>query len=342
MSGPAAQRLEFLPFAKLHGLGNDYVYLTEEGAQASGLALDELARFVSDRNFGVGSDGLIVVGVDHAGDDGGDGGCGGGGGGALSMRMFNADGSESAMCGNGVRCATKFGIERRLASANPVSMRTGKGTVVVEWFRDGSGAITRARVDMGEPELGCSSIPAVVPGVANDSSVVGRPISDGEWVGFGVDGDWAGACGLVRAATLVSMGNPHLVMFCADVAAVPLESVGPRLERASWFPKRTNVHVVQCGGSRGSPATAVRMRTWERGSGITQACGSGACAVVVAGVLEGRLARRVDVRLPGGTLAIEWSPGGHVVMEGGCTAVFEGALNLSTMDEWRRVRGGTA
>ncbi len=333
MSVTASHRQAYLPFAKLHGLGNDYVYVAEEVAVGSDVALDELARFVSDRNFGIGSDGLIVVGSGSEAE---------GTGGELTMRMFNADGSESAMCGNGVRCATRFGIERRLASANPVSMRTGKGAVRVEWFRDDSGAITRARVDMGEPELRCGQIPASVGGVGPTEAVVARPIGDAEWEGLGVDGDWTTACGLSRAMTLVSMGNPHLVMYCADVAAVPLEHVGPRLERAPWFPERANVHVVQCQANHGAPSTIVRMRTWERGSGITQACGSGACAVAVAGALEARSARRVDVHLPGGLLDIEWRDDGHVMMEGGCTAVFEGALDLSTIDEWRRVRGSMA
>jgi len=322
--------MRHLPFAKLHGLGNDYVYADAAGVEVCGIAVHDLARFVSDRHFGVGSDGLIVVGPGAGGDRG-----------DLTMRMFNADGSESAMCGNGVRCATRFGVERRMSTANPLTMATGKCLVMVEWFRDERGSIDRASVDMGRPVLACSGIPAVVAGVAPDARVVAHPIVAEEWDRLGLAGEWQDACGLESAMTLVSMGNPHAVFFCDDAKAVPLERVGAVLERSPWFPERANVHFVQVlkTGLDGNGRAHVRMRTWERGSGITMACGSGACAVAVAGALEARTARLVSADLPGGTLSIEWRDDDHVIMEGPCTAVYEGALDLSAIQDWRRVRG---
>lgn len=311
-----------LPFAKMHGLGNDYVYVEASAAAAANVPLPQLARWVSDRHFGVGSDGLIVVGRRGAS--------------AISMRMFNADGSESGMCGNGVRCATRFAVERGLAEASPLDVVTPERSVSVTWQREVGGHVERASVDMGCPRLACGEIPAVIPGVSADSSVVAQALSSEVRSHLGMAEAWVAAAGVSASLTLVSMGNPHAVIFCDNVDAVPLEAVGPLLEVWKWFPARINVHFVEpCGGEAHSRKVSHwKMRTWERGSGITQACGSGACAVCVAGVLEGRGDRRAQIDLPGGTLHLHWHDDGHVQMEGPCTHVFDGSLDLRAFSDW--------
>lgn len=316
---------QLLPFAKMHGLGNDYVYVEATAAAAASVPLQLLARWVSDRHFGVGSDGLIVVARRGAG--------------AISMRMFNADGSESGMCGNGVRCATRFAVEHGLAEVSPVDVVTPERSVSVTWRREAGGHVERASVDMGHPVLRCGEIPAVVPGVPADSSVVAHALSAEVRSRLGLTESWAEIAGVSANFTLVSMGNPHAVIFCERVDAVPLEVVGPLIETWEWFPARVNVHFVEpCSGGGEVLSRRVahwKMRTWERGSGITQACGSGACAVCVAGVLEDRGDRRVQIDLPGGTLRVHWHDDGHVHMEGACTHVFDGVLNLRAFSEWR-------
>ncbi len=283
-------------FVKMHGIGNDYVYVDcfNQPIPADPAAL---ARAVSDRHFGVGGDGLILLCPSDKAD--------------VRMRMFNADGSEAEMCGNGVRCLAKMAHDHGIARGNPLKVETGRGvlTLHLEVHR---GKVERVRVDMGEPILDPERIPARLPG----PRVVDQPLSAcGD---FG--GDWQRECGLDPRVTCVSMGNPHVVLYCADVAKVPLEQVGPRLETAAVFPRRINVHFVQVHSSG-----EVTMRTWERGSGVTLACGTGACAVCVAGVLTGRTGRKLLAHLPGGDLALEWSEtDGHVFKTGPAMEVFQG------------------
>ncbi len=294
-------------FVKMHGIGNDYVYV-----DAFRERVDDppaLARLVSDRHTGVGSDGLILVAPPSQGVEA-----------DVRMRMFNADGSESEMCGNGVRCVAKFAIDRGLARANPLRVETGRGVLSIAWDLATDGTVSEATVDMGEPILEAGRIPASIPGIAPGSRVVAHRVRLEELV----PGDlrWAADAGFEPAMTLVSMGNPHVVFFVRDAAAVPLERIGPSIERHAWFPRRINVHVVEVV----APGEVI-MRTWERGSGITLACGTGASAVCVAGVLAGKSATSIEAHLPGGDLRLRWDGDGHsVLMTGPATEVYEGTL----------------
>jgi diaminopimelate epimerase len=228
--------------------------------------------------------------------------------------MFNADGSEAEMCGNGIRCVAKYVHDHGLSNNNPLKIETGRGVLTLE-LRIAAGKVEEVTVDMGEPILEAEKIPTTLSG----PRVIDRPI---KW-----DAKWAEVMrfceedpGIDQELTCVSMGNPHVVLYCREVSKVPLEQLGPLLEKAPIFPKRANVHFVQLH----SPEK-VTMRTWERGSGITLACGTGACAVCVAGVLTGRTARAIRAHLPGGDLTLEWSEkDNHVYMTGPATEVFEG------------------
>lgn len=285
-------------FIKMHGIGNDYVYLdcfldpTPTDPAALSIA-------VSDRHKGIGSDGLILVCPSEKAD--------------ARMRMFNADGSESEMCGNGVRCVAKLVHDHGISANNPLRIETGRGVLTLHLeLRDGK--VEQVTVDMGEPILEAERIPTTWSG----DRVVARPLPPELVARLG--GDRGQVCGLGAGLTCVSMGNPHAVLFCDDVARVPLAEVGPLLETAPLFPRRINVHFVQVL----APGEVV-MRTWERGSGITQACGTGACAVCVAGVLAGHTARRLLAHLPGGDLRLHWSENdNHVYMTGPATEVFTG------------------
>jgi diaminopimelate epimerase len=263
-------------FTKMHGLGNDYVYVdcVRQKPPADPVAV---ARAVSDRHFGVGSDGLILIGPSERAD--------------ARMRMFNADGSESEMCGNGIRCVAKFVHDHGIA-AKP------RLTIDLEVK---AGKAERVRVNMGAPILESATIPTTLPG----DPPVDAPLT---------------VAGHHYAATCVSMGNPHAVIYTPYVSSVALEAIGPKIEHAPEFPRRVNVHFVQVHSER-----EVTMRTWERGSGVTLACGTGACAVCVAGVLTGRTARRLLAHLPGGDLELEWSEADNCVyMTGPATEVFSG------------------
>lgn len=298
-----------LPFTKMHGLGNDYVYVDGFVHPVDDPA--SLARRVSDRHRGIGSDGLILVMPPDRGVDA-----------QVRMRMFNADGSESEMCGNGVRCVCKFAIDRGLATANPLRVQTGRGVLSLAWTTGEDGPVDSVRVDMGAPILASARIPASHAGLDADAPVVGHRVLAAALRSAVGDAGWGA---IEPVATLVSMGNPHLVLWCPGVESIDLAQVGPVLERHAAFPSRINVHVVQV-IDRGN----VRMRTWERGSGITQACGTGACAVAVAGVLEGRTRDSIRAQLPGGTLVLEWSGGeSSVFMTGPATTVFEGTWQPS-------------
>jgi diaminopimelate epimerase len=272
-------------FTKMHGIGNDYVYVsTFDQEPPSDPAA--LARAVADRHTGIGGDGLILIMPSERAD--------------ARMQMFNADGSESEMCGNGVRCVAKYVFDRGIASKRQLKIETGRGVLALDLEIEGN-QVRRVRVDMGLPILQASLIPTLLPG----DPPVNVPIEadDSE-----------------LSVTAVSMGNPHLVTYVSDVDAVPLETLGPRLERHRAFPRRVNVHIVEIR----SPSE-VKMRTWERGSGITLACGTGACAVCVAGVLTGRTKRAILAHLPGGDLELEWpSDRASVFMTGPATEVFSG------------------
>jgi len=272
-------------FTKMHGAGNDYVYVNGfDQAVADPAAL---ARRVSDRHTGIGGDGLILILPSTSAD--------------ARMRMFNPDGTESEMCGNGVRCVAKYVHDHGIARKNPLAIETGAGVLTLELFPGADGLVDRVRVDMGEPRLAPKDIPVKLPG----DRAVDTPID---------------VSGRKLEMTCVSMGNPHAVFYLADAAAVDLEEIGPLVERHPLFPRRTNVHVVEV-RSRGE----VVMRTWERGTGLTQACGTGASAVCVAGVLTGRTDRAILAHLPGGQLELVWDEvTGHVFMTGPAVEVFTG------------------
>jgi diaminopimelate epimerase len=266
-------------FTKMHGLGNDYVYVDgfRDEVPKDPAAV---ARRVSDRHFGIGADGLILILPSDVAD--------------ARMRMFNADGSESEMCGNGLRCVAKYVHDHGIAQRDKLQIQTGRGVLSVALEIE-NGVAARVTVDMGEPILQASDIPTTLPG----NPPVNAPLVVG---------------GQTFAATCVSMGNPHVVIF-DDLKFT--DTHGPLIEVAPEFPRRVNVHFVQV-HSRGE----VTMRTWERGSGITQACGTGACAVCVAGVLSGRTDNHLLAHLPGGDLNLKWN--GHVFMTGPATEVFRG------------------
>jgi diaminopimelate epimerase len=283
-------------FTKMHGLGNDYVYVNcfDEPFPDDPA---ELSRTIADRHFGVGGDGLILICPSNVAD--------------ARMRMYNADGSESEMCGNGVRCVAKYVYDHGIASKETLAIETGAGVLSLA-LEIGDGVVERVRVDMGEPALDAAKIPTTLP----SERIVNFPLPHAE---PSADHSWIADCGLDARITCVSMGNPHVVLFCQHVAKVPLTTVGPIMEHHPAFPRRTNVHFVEVH----SPGE-VTMRTWERGSGVTLACGTGASAVCVAGVLTGRTERSVLAHLPGGDLELEWAENGHVFMTGPATEVFSG------------------
>jgi diaminopimelate epimerase len=280
---------ETLRFTKMHGIGNDYVYVNLFDETVPDPA--SLAVAVSDRHFGVGADGLILIGPSHEAD--------------VSMRIFNADGSEAQMCGNGIRCVAKYAYDQGIVTGDTVRVETRSGIKTIQLFIE-SGLAVRARVDMGEPRLTRGDIPMTGP---SSEQCVSAPLTAG---------------GQEFEITCVSMGNPHCVIYVNDVEDVDLVRVGPAIERHAAFPERTNVHFVQVVG-----LGEVRMRTWERGSGVTMACGTGASAVGVAGVLTRCTNRRILAHLPGGDLEIEWAENNHVFMTGPAAKVFNGEWPLT-------------
>jgi len=300
-------------FVKMHGIGNDYVFVN--GFEETIEKPSQIAIKISDRHFGIGSDGLILLlppadGVDAH----------------VRMRMFNADGSEAEMCGNGVRCICKLAHDRGVCTANPMRVQTGNGVLSLSYTTDDHGRVNRVTVDMGPPILGAAQIPVVLDGVDPTSHVVDYPIfgkvdwsrtTPHNWYEFAINGH-----NDIRM-TCVSMGNPHVVIYCDHLSEVPLESVGRVLETHAMFPNRVNVHFVTVHATG-----EVTMRTWERGSGRTLACGTGATAVCVAGVLTGRSGREILAHLPGGDLSLHWKErDNHVYMTGPVTEVFSGKWN---------------
>jgi len=274
-------------FTKMHGLGNDYVYVSLFDQKLENP--DDLARAVSDRHRGVGSDGLILVAPPEVPNA------------QVRMIMFNVDGSRGQMCGNGIRCGAKLAYDHGLARVNPMRVQTDAGVLSVDLTVGNDGRVREVRVDMGVPILE----PRRIPVLAEGDRAIKVPLS--------VEGD-------TLLMTCVSMGNPHAVFFERDLGRVPLRDWGPQIENHRVFPERTNVHFVQI-----VRRDYVGMITWERGSGATQACGTGASAVCVAGVLNGLTDRRITTRLPGGSLQIEWDEeSNHVFMTGPAEEVFTG------------------
>jgi diaminopimelate epimerase len=244
-----------------------------------------LARAISDRHTGIGSDGLILIGPSQQAE--------------VRMEMYNADGSRGLMCGNGIRCVAKYALERNLARGPEVRIETDSGVKTV-WCEVRGGEVRAVRVNMGPPILAPERIPVLLSG----DQVVDRPIE---------------AAGRLVRVTCVSMGNPHVIVFTDDLEGIDLKVEGSAIENSPLFPDRTNVHFVYV-----DSRTHVTMKTWERGSGATRACGTGACAVGVAGVLNDRTGRKITATLPGGDLEIEWEADGDVYMTGPAVEVFNG------------------
>jgi diaminopimelate epimerase len=270
-----------IPFVKMHGIGNDFVMIDAVRNPLDAGRIADLARAMCDRRFGVGADGLILIANGRE---------------TLAMRMWNPDGSESEMCGNGVRCFARFARTEGLVDADSMVVETGAGLLRLDLLPDG-----RVSVDMGYARFRRGEIG--MTGEA-DQEFVDQPVE---------------SAGFQGPATAVSMGNPHLILFVPNVDAVDLSSIGPSLERHPSFPHRVNVHFAQV-----LARDRLRQRTWERGAGITLACGTGACAVLAAARRTGRADDRAYVELPGGELEIEASPDNRIKMTGPAEEVYRG------------------
>ena len=270
-------------FTKMQGCGNDYIYVdcVREKPPKDAPAL---SRAISDRHFGVGADGLILICPSEKAD--------------ARMRMFNADGSEAEMCGNGVRCVAKYVYDHGIAQKPVLKIETGRGVLTLELEID-AGNVRQVRVDMGEPILQSEQIPTKLSG----DPPIDVPLPGHE-----------------LRVTCVSMGNPHCIAFVNDLTDALVLGVGPGIEKDAAFPRKTNVEFV-----RVNRPDDVNVRVWERGTGETLACGTGACAVCVAGVLTGRTQRQITAHLPGGDLRLAWSDrDNHVFMTGPAVEVFCG------------------
>lgn len=284
-----------MKFTKMHGAGNDYVYV-DCFSQPLPNDLPELARRVSHRRFGVGGDGLILIRPSESAD--------------ARMQMFNADGSESEMCGNGIRCVAKFVHDHGIAKKDSLTIETGAGVLDLSLDVDDQGLVDQVTVDMGPPELFGPKVPTTIEGSNEDGHVVSVPV---EFDGTKLE------------VTCVSMGNPHCIIFVEKATDDLVLGLGPKIETDARFPNRINVEFVEV-----ISPTQVRQRTWERGSGETWACGTGASAVCVAGVLSGRTERRILNHLVGGDLTLEWrADSNHVMMTGPATEIYSGEWPIS-------------
>ena len=279
-----------IPFTKMHGIGNDYVYV--DAFRSSLDDPSEVARAVSPRRTGVGSDGLILIAPSDRAD--------------CRMEMYNADGSRGEMCGNGIRCVGKYAYDHGIVRAETIRVETDAGIKELA-LRVENGRVSSVTVDMGPPELEPAALPMTADQPLVDASV---RMADQD-----------------LQITAVSMGNPHCVIFVDATDTAPVTTIGPRIERDPLFPRGVNVEFVEVLGP--APSERLRMRVWERGSGETAACGTGACAVAVAAHLTSRGTRHVDVELLGGHLDIEWRESdGHVYMTGPAAEVFTGEIEL--------------
>lgn len=272
-----------LPFTKMHGLGNDFVVI--DGRRHRLPNPKQTVRFIGNRRLGIGADQILVLEKSRKAD--------------FKMVIYNADGSDAEMCGNGIRCLAKFVRDEKLTTRSELTVETAAGIQSIKVL-----SRNRIQVDMGAPILKGAEIPVKLSG-----RVINRPVR--------VDSQ-------EFRITCVSMGNPHCVIFVKELKGFPVATTGPLLEKHSLFPRRVNVEFVKVLSPR-----QVEMRVWERGAGETMACGSGACAVAVASALNGFTERTVTVKLLGGVLEIEWSrEDGHVYMTGGAETVFKGEVDV--------------
>ena len=271
-----------MKFTKMHGAGNDYIYVYTPECPIENPA--EVSVALSRPHFGIGSDGLILIGKSDVAD--------------FSMHIYNNDGSEAMMCGNGTRCVGKYVYDHQLTDKTTVTLETLSGIKTIQLQRGEDGKVSSATVDMGEPR---TEVPSQFL-IANSVAVRNNLFNVGGYEG-----------------TFVSMGNPHFVIFVPEVMDVDLPVVGKKLEFDPAFPERCNIEFVTR-----RPDGTLRMRVWERGSGITLACGTGACATAVAAALTGHAGRISDIEMDGGTLHIEWLDDNHIYMTGPAVTVFEG------------------
>lgn len=284
-----------MKFTKMHGIGNDYVYVncfkeTVKNPSA-------VAKFVSDRHFGIGSDGLILIKPSEIAD--------------CEMDMFNLDGSQGAMCGNGIRCVAKYAYDYGIVNKPQISVATKSGVKYLDLTIE-NGKVSTVKVNMGAPILKASAIPVI----STKDQMINEPIEVKREYYY---------------VTAVSMGNPHAVVFMDDVDHLDIEKIGPYFEHHSAFPDRVNTEFVKVIDNH-----TVQMRVWERGSGETLACGTGACAVAVASILNGHVdgTQPVTVKLLGGDLQIFWNRESNLVyMTGPATTVFDGEIDLTHLDE---------
>ncbi len=281
---------KLIHFTKMHGAGNDYIYVNTLKYPVENP--EHLSEIWSDRHKGIGGDGLVLIGE---GADGAD----------FSMRIFNNDGSEARMCGNASRCIGKYLYEYGLTTKTEVKLSTLSGIKVLKLHVDSEGRVESVTVDMDMPRLAVPSQLATPDGSMTEGKVLS--ITGHEYTG-----------------TFVSMGNPHFVVFVDDAASFDVAGVGKSLEFASIFPERCNIEFATV-----LPNGDIRMRVWERGSGITMACGTGACATAVAAALTKRTGRESNIVMDGGTLHIVWSEAdNHVLMTGPATKVFDGEIEI--------------
>ncbi|MBL9122914.1 MAG: diaminopimelate epimerase [Planctomycetaceae bacterium] len=295
-------------FTKMHGAGNDYVYINgfDETLPDD---LPELARQISDRHFGVGGDGMVLILPSTVAD--------------ARMRMFNADGSEAEMCGNAIRCVGKFLFDHALTAERELRIETGAGILTVQ-LEVAHGVVERVRVDMGLPRLVPAEIPTTLPASRLTAAAISRlPAALAQSVASAVVDAPLDVAGERLAVSCVSMGNPHCVTFVDRLSDRWVREIGPRIEVDEHFPRKVNAEFVEV-----ISPTELRMRVWERGSGETLACGTGAAAVCVAGVLSGRTRSRVVIHLLGGDLELEWGADGHVYKTGPAVEVFAGEWQL--------------
>lgn len=273
-----------MKFTKMHGLGNDFVFLDHFSGEED-FDYPKLAQKLCHRQFGIGGDGLVVVLPSKTAD--------------ARMRIFNPDGSEPEMCGNGVRCFARYLYDQKIVVKNPMEVETLAGVLTLG-LNIQEGQVQGVKVDMGEPILQAELIPVIGQG----EPVVGQTLE---------------ALGETFQYTAVSMGNPHCVIFVEDYGTLDFERLGPAIEKHPLFPRKTNVEFIRIDSQ-----CEMTMKVWERGAGPTLACGTGACGSVVAAVLNNKTERAVTVHLPGGDLFIEWGSDNHVYMTGPAAYVFKG------------------
>lgn len=280
-----------MKFTKMHGCGNDYIYVDGAKEQIPLEKKPEIVRRLSDRHFGIGGDGVIFINPSNEAD--------------FEMEMYNMDGSRAEMCGNGIRCVAKFVYDKALTDKTSISVIScGKIKYLDLFLKEGK--VSTVKVNMGSPILKAAEIPVISDG----EEVIAERIEIED---------------AVYEMTCVSMGNPHAVIFMDEVSSLPLEKIGPLFENHVRFPKRTNTEFVKV-----LDEETVEMRVWERGTGETLACGTGACATVVACVLNGLTKEEVTVKLLGGNLQIKWDREANLVyMTGPADTVFEGEVSLT-------------